>query len=454
MKTKVRQFLSSLLTSSDAHNGSLTFAAGDIPDSDLRIRRLGYTLLLTLFLGFIFWASVAPLDSAARARGSLQVEGNRKSLQHLEGGIVSDILVSEGEFVEQNQVLLTLDVTQAKADLRRLQGRLWAVQANVDRLTAERDEDDSISFEAGLSASQDPRAQSAMDNERTLFAARRTALNGELQLINQRRSQYEQQLVGAKLVADSKAAVASSIRYEISELQGLLEEGYVDKQRIRELERSLSEVVGSVADLESRIAVAEVSVREADLQAAQLNKRFKTEVTDALKIAHENLFDSQQLFNALRDRVVRASVKAPVSGVVLDVKPNVVGAVVAPGQLLLSIVPDAKKLVVSAQLSPMDIDRVKIGQDAELRFSVFKGAYTISGRLKTISADSLIDEITGAPYYAAKIELIQEDLKLLGGKELKPGMPVEVLIKTGQRTLMAYLTSSIRRGLDNSLIED
>jgi len=156
----------------------------------------------------------------------------------------------------------------------------------------------------------------------------------------------------------------------------------------------------------------------------------------------------------LRDRVVRASVKAPVSGVVLDVKPNVVGAVVAPGQLLLSIVPDAKKLVVSAQLSPMDIDRVKIGQDAELRFSVFKGAYTISGRLKTISADSLIDEITGAPYYAAKIELIQEDLKLLGGKELKPGMPVEVLIKTGQRTLMAYLTSSIRRGLDNSLIED
>ena len=454
MKNKVRQFLSPLLSGSDAHNGSLTFSAGDIPDSDLRIRRLGYTLLLTLFLGFIFWASVAPLDSAARARGSLQVEGNRKSLQHLEGGIVSDILVSEGEFVEQNQVLLTLDVAQAKADLRRLQGRLWAVQANVDRLTAERDEDDSISFEAGLSASQDPRAQSAMDNERTLFAARRTALNGELQLINQRRSQYEQQLVGAKLVADSKAAVASSIRYEISELQGLLEEGYVDKQRIRELERSLSEVVGSVADLESRIAVAEVSVREADLQAAQLNKRFKTEVTDALKIAHEKLFDSQQLFNALRDRVVRASVKAPVSGVVLDVKPNVVGAVVAPGQLLLSIVPDAKKLVVSAQLSPMDIDRVKIGQDAELRFSVFKGAYTISGRLKTISADSLIDEITGAPYYAAKIELIQEDLKLLGGKELKPGMPVEVLIKTGQRTLMAYLTSSIRRGLDNSLIED
>jgi len=123
MKTKVRQFLSSLLSSSDAHNGSLTFAAGDIPDSDLRIRRLGYTLLLTLFLGFIFWASVAPLDSAARARGSLQVEGNRKSLQHLEGGIVSDILVSEGEFVEQNQVLLTLDVTQSKADLRRLQGR-------------------------------------------------------------------------------------------------------------------------------------------------------------------------------------------------------------------------------------------------------------------------------------------------------------------------------------------
>ena len=454
MKTTLSQFLSSFLSGGGAYSGSKTVAEGDISDTDLRIRRLGYTLILTLFLGFIFWASVAPLESAARARGSLQVEGNSKSLQHLEGGIVSDILVTEGEFVEQNQVLLTLDVTQSKADLRRLQGRLWAVQANVDRLTAERDEYDGISFEAGLSASKDPRAQSAMDNERTLFAARRTALNGELQLINQRRSQYEQQLAGAKLVADSKAAVASSIRNEIEELQGLLEEGYVDKQRIRELERSLSEVVGTIADLESRIAVAEVSVREADLQAAQLNKRFKTEVTDALKMAHEQLFDSQQQFSALSEKVARASVRAPVSGVVLDVKPNVVGAVVSSGQLLLSIVPDTKKLVVSAQLSPMDIDRVQIGQDAELRFSVFKGAYTISGRLKTISADSLIDEITGAPYYAAKIELTQEDLKLLGGKELKPGMPVEVLIKTGQRTLMAYLTSSIRRGLDNSLIEE
>ena len=454
MLTPLRHLLSSLTGVIRGRSDTLADDGVEVPDTDLRIRRLGYTLILTLLLGFIVWASVAPLESAARARGSLQVEGNRKSLQHLEGGIVSEILVSEGDFVEHNQVLLTLDMTQAKADLRRLQGRLWAAQASVDRLVAERNEDESIVFERGLSESQDPRAISAMENERTLFAARRAALNGELQLINQRRSQYEQQLEGATLVAASKAAVAASIESEIKELQGLLEEGYVDKQRITALERSFSEIVGTMADLDSRIAVAEVSIREAELQAAQLNKRFKTEVTDALKLADERLFDSQELFSALSDKVARAYVKAPVAGVVLDVKPNVVGAVVAPGQPLLSIVPDAKELVVSAKLLPMDIDRVKIGQDVELRFSVFKGAYTISGRLKTISADSLIDEITGTPYYSAKIELIKEDLALLKGKELKPGMPVDVLIKTGRRTFMAYLTSSMRRNFNDSLIED
>lgn len=423
-------------------------------DSDRSIRILGYVLILTLLLGFFLWASIAPLESAARATGVVQAEGKRKTLQHLEGGIVSNILVAEGQSVQQGETLLQLDVTQSRAELRRIEGRIWAAQALVDRLTSEREGRDTILFSPYLLSSRDLRAISAVENERTMFSARLSDLQGELGLIKQRKEQYYSELEGLRLVAEKKRLVVESVETELSDLRILLDDGYVDKQRIRQLERSLSETLGEVADLESRIAVAAVSVKEAELQAAQVMKRFKTKVTDELGVTHEKLFDLQQLRAAIDDRVKRATVKAPISGVVLDLKPNVTGAVVSPGQSLLSLVPDASRLVVSARLSPQDIDRVNLGQEVEMTFSVFKGSYAVSGILHKVSADSLIDEITGGSYYSAQIEIDEKDLALLNGKKLVPGMPVSVLIKTGRRTLMSYLTSPIKRGIKNSLIED
>lgn len=425
-----------------------------LPDSDRKLRLLGYWLLCGLFVGFILWASIAPLESAARAMGVVQVDGNRKAIQHLEGGIVSKILISEGEYVTKDQALIQLDTARSLSELRRAEGRLWSKQALVDRLTSERDDLAEVVFSSILLRSDDPRAASAINNERTLFSARQADRYGELELIASRQDQYQKQVEGLGSVIRTKASVIKSIETELEDLNALLEDGFVDKQKIRTLERSLAETLGELADLEARLAMAQVSVLEAKLQGVQREKRFKTEVTDSLTLAHEQLYDLDQLRKALADRVKRSTIRAPVSGVVMDVQPNVPGAVIAPGQDLLAIVPDATKLVVSAKLSPMDIDRVVIGQEAELRFAVFKGSYTVTGELVKISADSLQDPMSGASYYSAKIELLERDLELLKGRQLVPGMPVEVLVKTGNRTLIAYLTSPLLRAFDNSLIEE
>jgi epimerase transport system membrane fusion protein len=246
---------------------------------------------------------------------------------------------------------------------------------------------------------------------------------------------------------DSKEAVEESLSLEILDLQELLTDGYVDKQRLRELERARTQVLGELADL--RVAIEEVSLR-----VSQLRTRFKKEVIDELALTLEQLYDIEQQFSAADDAVQRSTIRSPVAGTVLNLIPNTIGAVIGSGETLLEIVPRIDKLVVEARVSPMDIDRVSVGQTAEIRFSVFKDAYLVSGFLTKLSPDRLIDQETDLPYYSAEIQLVEEDLSLLGGMTLVPGMPAEVLIKTGERTMLGYITSPMRRGFSRSLTED
>lgn len=248
-------------------------------------------------------------------------------------------------------------------------------------------------------------------------------------------------------MAKSREAVLASLNDEISDLSALLSEGYVDKQRLRELERTRSQTLGQLTDIE-------VSIEEAKLTILQMRKRFKTNVVDELAKTQELLYDLKQEFLAAEDRVVRATVRAPVAGTVLALSTNTVGAVIRPGDTLMEIVPDAGKFIVEARISPMDIDRVSIGQPAEIRFSVFKDAYMISGFLQKLSADRLIDQASDVPYYEAVVILDQADLYLLDGMALVPGMPAEVLVKTGQRTMLGYVTSPLKRMFSQSLIEE
>jgi membrane fusion protein, epimerase transport system len=422
-------------------------------DSDRQARRFGYAVVFVVFFGLGAWAAFAPLESAAQGQGTVQAEGNRKLVQHLEGGIVAEILVANGDHVSQGQPLVRMDVTRAQAELNIVDGRLWAKRALADRLLSERDERTTVGFTDWLSALEDDRAAVARANEKTLFSARRADLMGEKEVLEQRILQLTSQIDGVQAVLEAKHAVAMSLDSEVGELQALLADGYVDKQRIRQLERARAEILGEVADLEARIAASKVSIVESQLQILQVEKRFKTRVIDALTHAQEELYDLDQRRDALKDRLERTVVRAPNSGLVLALKPNAIGEVVQAGEELMSIVPDSESLLIDTRLDPMDIDRIQIGQDAEVRFSVFKDAYSITGVLIKLSADRLIDEITGEPYFEAKVKLKEQDLKLLGEYRLVPGMPAQVLIKTGKRTLLGYLTSPLQRMFEESLIE-
>lgn len=422
-------------------------------DSDRQAIRFGYAVIVLVFGGFGTWAAFAPLESAAFGQGTVQVEGNRKFVQHFEGGMVAEIMVSNGDYVKKEQPLLRLDATQAQAELGIIIGRLWATRALVDRLLAERDGHHSIDFSSKLTNLDDERVLVALGNERALFNARRADLLGEQEVLKQKITQMISEIEGTRAVLEAKRSVAMSLDSEADELQELLAEGYVDKQRIRELERARAATLGEVSDLVARVAAAEVSIEEINLQILQLQKRFQTGVVDALIKAEEVLFDLEQRYRAAQDRSERIVVKAPSNGIVMALRPNTIGAVVAPGEQLMSIVPDTEDLLVNTRLSPMDVDRINIGQEAEVRFSVFKDAYSITGTLMTLSADSLIDETTGAPYFEAKVKLHDKDIRLLGDYRLVPGMPAEVLIKTGKRTLLGYITSPLHRMFENSLID-
>lgn len=423
-------------------------------ESDRKTRLMGYWVVAIVFGGFGLWAAVAPLESAARGQGTVQVDGNRKPIQHYEGGIVSNIFVASGDYVTVGQPLIQLDTTQAQAEQRIVEGRAWAKTALVARLVSERDGNSMVAFSSELLAQQDERARDAIASESALFAARRADRLGEIAVLNQRIAQLRNQIDGTSAVIEAKKQISDSLQVERSELAQLLEEGYVDKQRIRQLERSLAETLGELADLNAQVAAAKVAIEETELQILQLDKRFKTQVVDALTAAQEELYDMQQRLLAINDRLQRTLISAPATGYVLGLKPNVEGAVVAPGEELMAIVPDVEKLVIDAKMSPMDIDRIRIGQEAEVRFAVFKDAYTITGELVKVSADSLVDEATGQAYFEAKVELLEDDLVLLGDYQLVPGMPADVLVKTGNRTLLGYLTSPLQRMFENSLIED
>jgi epimerase transport system membrane fusion protein len=411
-------------------------------DDERNTRYIGYGIALLIVAVVFIWGGFAPLQSAAIAPGIVQVEGKRKAVQHLEGGIISKILVANGEWVEPEQPLLILDMTRYFAERDILQGRLYNQQAAVDRLKAERDDLTEVPFRAALvkASSIDKRAANAISNELALFSARSADREAEEEVLASQKKGFE-------LVLESRQRVEQSLREEINDLQDLLADGYVDKQRLRQLERSRTETLGQLADLE-------VSIEEVSLRVSQLRTRFKKEVVDELAFTLEDLYDIQQQFSAADDKVRRSTIRSPVAGTVLNLLPNTIGAVIGSGETLLEIVPRIDNLVIEARVAPMDIDRVSIGQAAEVRFSVFKDAYLVSGTLTKLSPDRLIDQETDLPYYAAEINLLTEDLLLLDGMTLVPGMPAEVLIQTGERTMLGYLTSPMRRAFSRSLTED
>ncbi|MCE0881429.1 HlyD family type I secretion periplasmic adaptor subunit [Pseudomonas putida] len=427
----------------------------DMPTSDRGIRRLGLTIVFVTFGIFGTWAAFAPLSNAVHGSGVVTVQNYRKTVQHLEGGIVKELHARDGDLVKKGDPLIVLDESQLSAEYESTRNQLIVARYKEARLRAERDGLDAIPA-VEMEGTDSARAGEALNGELQVFTARHNSLQGEISVNRERIEQMKQQIVGLNEMIRTKRGLEKSYSGEIKQLRELLAEGFVDNQRLLEQERRLDMLKTEVADHESTISKTKLQIGETELQIVQLKKKFDSDVANELSDVQAKVFDLQEKEAALRDRLSRVVIRAPESGMVLDMKVHTIGGVVSAATPLLDIVPEASELVVEAKVDPKDIDRLKLGKTADIRFSAFSAATTpvIEGNLVRISADRLTDEHSGDPYYLVRVKVSEDGMKKLGNRKLQPGMPADVLINAGERTMLEYLLKPASNMFAQSLIEE
>ena len=418
---------------------------------------LGFAVLLLAFVGFGGWAAVAKLGSAAVAPGMVTVESYRKTIQHLEGGIIKEIRVRDGDTVTEGQVLVRLEDTQPRAQLEIVRSGYLALRALEVRLIAERDNLERIVFPNELvSLQDDPRVRETLNGQDRVFKARRDSMQGEIAVLEQRIEQLQAQISGLDALQQSEKQRIDSLNGELQDFRKLLKEGHVDKLRVLDLERSIAALEGDRAEHLADMARAKMQIGETRLQIMQVKKKFLAEVVAELRDVQTKIFDAQERMRALRDTLERTEIRASNEGIVVGLGVHTVGGVISPGTRILDIVPRGEPLVVEAQVQPTDIDKVHPGLTADIRFSAFKARTTpvVEGKVLTVSADRLIDQADKRAYYLARIEVTPEGMAQLHGLQLLPGMPAEVIIKTGERTFLEYLLQPLLDSFARSFKEE
>ncbi len=434
------------------------------PGTERRERWLRYGglgIVLAMFIGLGSWAALAPLESAAVGPGVVVVENYRKAVSHLEGGIVREVRVREGQQVAKGDVLITLEDVQARAQLEQVRSQLLVAMAREARLVAQRDGLAKVSYPASLMAlARDPRAPEAMRVQDQTFRARRVAQQGEMMLYERQIAQLKEKSASLREQRAMRERLLASFEKERRDFEALAAEGYAERQRVREMERSVALNDGQRAALENDIASAEVEISAIQVKILQLEKELQREVAKELAEVQAELFTLRERLRGLEDTVRRTSIVSPEEGRVLALSVHAPGEVIRPGAHLLDVVPVEETLIVEARLSPQDVDQVRIGQSAEVRFSAFRqrDMPRIEGRLVNLSADRLTEDINGVrqPYYLAQIRVTEKGLADLAALKLTlvPGMPADVLVNTGERTLWQYLTAPLTDLMVRSLKEE
>ncbi|MCZ6603553.1 MAG: HlyD family type I secretion periplasmic adaptor subunit [Alphaproteobacteria bacterium] len=417
---------------------------------------VGAVFVLAFFGGFGAWAAFAPLDSAAIALGTLAVESRRKTVQHLEGGIVGEILVDEGTVVEAGQPLIRLDTTQARIGYELFLGRHRSAAAQGARLAAERDGLDAIVFPDWLSADASvPNVAAILAGEERIFAARRDAIASAGAILQQRILQLEEEIDGLERQIAAQNRELGYINEEISTVQSLLDEGLATRPRLLALQREGANIDGERARFQAAIARAGQRIGEAQLEIDDLGTAKMNAVVQELRDVETRIADLRERIAAARDVLERTEIVAPVSGTVVGLQVFTSGGVIGPGTVLMEIVPTDDPLIIEARVAPNDIDVVHPGQVANVKFLAFSQRRTPSftGQVLQVSADLLIDGRSGQAYYLARIS-IDEDQDGLEELNLYPGMQAEVLIKTGERTAIEYLLEPLTSSMNRALRED
>jgi HlyD family secretion protein len=400
-----------------------------VPQTPLpRVRGLvlaGATLAVDFVFGTGIWAAYAPLESAAHATGVVEVESSRKTVQHLEGGIIGTILAQDGEHVVAGQPLIHLDDTKARTQLVALQGQYWDALAGEARLIAERDGADAPTYPNTLTSRHDePAIALVVDGQNKIFQTRRTLQRSKTELIHQR---------------------IGFINEEIAGIRELVAKGLERKPRLLSLQRDLAEISGKRGETIAAIARAQQTIVESQVSILNQQNDMQNEVAGSLRDTQKKIHELREQIQAATDVVARSEIRAPEDGIVTDLRVHTPGGVITAGEPLLDLVPNESRMVVSVQVRPEDIDVVHAGLPALVRLTPYKQRRTpmLEGTVEYLSADHLVDKHTNQPYYAAKIHVDEAKLKALVGVEMIPGMPAEVMIKTGKMTVAMYALSPV-----------
>ena len=418
----------------------------------------GLCLVAVLVLGFGGWAAIARIDGAVVAGGQVEVDQNRQVVAHPDGGEVAAVHVREGDTVAAGDPLVTLSGDRLSADLTILSDQYHEMLVRAARLAAERDGADAITFPDAILARTDDRQVATMvAGQTSLFEARRTTAATEIEQLARQRRQIEAQITALQAQRAALVEQAALVEEELTAQASLLERGLTQQSRVIALRRDLVGVTGEIGRLDAVQAQAEVRITEIELQSLKTTSDRREAAIAELRDVEATVLRLRAQRDALQRQLDRLDIRAPVAGVIYGMQVNGTGAVIAPAQPVLYLVPQDRPLVITARISPVHVDQVYPGQPVRLRFTTFDRRTTpeLEGTVKGVSADVFTDEATGAPYYRTEINIPEaQRARLPAGSILIPGMPVETYMSTGERTALAYLTKPLTDYFNRAFRED
>jgi HlyD family secretion protein len=428
------------------------------PRSRLRsVTLTGNLLVICFVLGLGIWSGFAPLESAAIASGVVESESSRKTIQHLEGGIVREILVSDGDVVRNGQTLIALDDTRARAEVQSLQGQLWDAAAREARLQAEQQGQEQLSFPAGLETAGNESASAAavLTAQRNIFEARRQVFQSQSAVIREKRLQVGKEIDGLRAQETAVAQRAGIAREEMDMVATLVNKGLERRPRLLSLEREVADIEGRRGEIAAQISRAGQVISESLATHLKLESDRQNEIAQSLREAQNQAFQLRERLRAAEDQLSRTEIKAREDGVITELRIHTPGGVIGPGAPLMDLVPRQDRLIVTARVRPEDIDVVHPGLTADVHLLPYnqRRIPRLKGTVMQVSADRLIDKRTDQPYYAAKIRV--EDSKIIEhGIRIIPGMPAQVFIKTGSGTVALYALRPLVDTFNSAFRED
>lgn len=421
--------------------------------------KLGWIIVVLGFGGFLLWALLAPLDKGVPLPGTVTKQSHRQAVQHQNGGTVQDILVRDGDRVKAGQTLVRMNPVMAKsaADITRAQ--YLAMRATEARLLAERDGAKKITFPAELgSGSLDPRVAEVKSLQSQLFTSRQMSLQSELSAIDENIAGLKLQIRGLEEVRDNEKVQLKLLKEQLDGMRDLAKEGYIARNRLLDVERTYAQVNGSIAQNIGQIGRSQRQVAELNLRRIQRLQDYQKEVRTLLADIQREAESLGSRMEAQEYELASVDVKSPVDGVVVGLAVFTKGGVVPPGFRLMDIVPSDDPLMVDGRLAVNLIDKVHPGLPVEVMFSAFNANTTphIPGEVSQVSADRTVDERTGEPYYLVRVKVTPEGEKLIAKNKLdiQSGMPADLFVKTGERTMMNYLIKPIIDRAKSTMSED